>query len=40
LFIALGFQVKGRQQFDDAKKNVKGAAIDAAKLTLRWRSTP
>lgn len=34
LFIALGFKVTGRQQFDDARLNLKHAAIDATKLTL------
>jgi hypothetical protein len=34
LFIALGFQVKGRQEFDDAQRSLKGAAVDAGKLAL------
>lgn len=34
LFIALGFKVQGRQDFDDAQKGLKRAAIDATKLTV------
>lgn len=34
LFVALGFKVEGRQQFDDAERALKRGAVDAGKLTL------
>ncbi len=34
LFIALGFEIKGQKDFDDAEKGINRAAVGAGKLTL------